>query len=122
MKEYKFQSLLVYQLALDYIDQIYDVANGLPSTERFNLGSQIIRAATSIVLNIAEGSTGLSDKEQIRFLSMSIRSFLETVACLDLIERQDYSSTDSMFSIRKSGRTLFYKLTKFRKVLLDGTP
>ena len=121
MKEYKFQSLLVYQLALDYIDQIYDMANDLPSAERFNIGSQIIRAATSIALNIAEGSTGQSDKEQIRFLSLSMRSFLETVACLDLIEHRDYVPADVILPIRRAGRTLFYKITKFRKVLLDGT-
>ena len=121
MKDYKFQSLLVYQLALEYINQIYDVANDLPASERFNIGSQIIRAATSIALNIAEGSTGQSDKEQIRFLSLSMRSFLETVACLDLIEHRDYVSADVILPIRRAGRTLFYKLTKFRKVLLDGT-
>ena len=67
MGDYKFQSLRIYQLALDYIDEIYDLADRLPSQEKYNLSSQIIRAATSVALNIAEGSTGQSDKEQSRF-------------------------------------------------------
>ena len=76
MGEYKFQSLLIYQISLDYIDQVYDLVQRLPAKEKFNLSSQLIRAATSIALNIAEGSTGQSNKEQARFLSMSLRSYL----------------------------------------------
>jgi len=87
---FKFEKLRVYQLALDYIDVVYDVAAKLPRSEDFNLTSQIKRAATSIALNISEGSTGQSDPEQGRFLSMSIRSLLETVACRHIIERRKY--------------------------------
>jgi len=117
MGEYKFQSLYVYQLALDYIDQIYEQVTFLPGTEKYNLSSQLVRAATSIALNIAEGSTGQSDREQVRFLSMALRSFLETVACLDLIERRSYLSTDDLVGIRKLGKTPFFKITRFQKVL-----
>jgi four helix bundle protein len=84
---YKFEKLEVYKLALDYIDLRYDAADKLPPSERYNLISQIKRAATSIALNIAEGSTGQSDPEQGRFLSMAIRSLLETVACQHIIRR-----------------------------------
>ena len=115
MGDYKFQSLYVYQLALDYIDLIYETAANLPDGEKYNLRTQIIRAATSIALNIAEGSTGQSDKEQVQFLSLAFRSFLETVACLDLIERRGYMSDDDLGGIRKFGRTLFFKITKFFK-------
>ena len=69
---YKFEKLEVWQLALDYVDLIYDLAKGLPRSEEFNLKSQITRAATSVTLNIAEGSTGQSDAEQARFLGLAI--------------------------------------------------
>ena len=78
---YKFEQLEVWKLALDYIDLIYKLAENLPRSEDFNLKSQITRAATSIALNIAEGSQGQSDAEQARFLGMSLRSLIETVAC-----------------------------------------
>ncbi len=68
MGECKFQSLIIFQLALDYIDQIYELVTVLPSAEMYNLRSQITRAAISIALNITEGSTGQSDTEQLRFL------------------------------------------------------
>ena len=117
MGEYKFQSLLVYKLALEYIDQVYDIVSSLPDSEKYNLSSQLVRSATSIALNIAEGSTGQSNKEQARFLSLSLRSYLETVACLDLIQRRNYLPPDVLVNARTTGRTLFYKITKFRKTL-----
>jgi four helix bundle protein len=117
MGEYKFQSLQVYQIALDYLDQVYDLLSGLPDREKFNLRSQLVRAATSIALNIAEGSTGQSNKEQIRFLNLSIRSFLETAACLDICQRRNFCTPEEMFTKRKTGKTLFYKLIRFKKSL-----
>ena len=109
MGEYKFQSLSVYQIALDYVDQIYELVSSLPEKEKFNLSSQFTRAATSVALNIAEGSTGQSNKEQIRFLNLSLRSYLETVACLDICQRRKYFITEDLIEIRKTGKTLFYK-------------
>ena len=117
MGEYKFQSLTVYQLSLDYLDLVYELVKRLPDNEKFNLCSQIVRAATSITLNIAEGSTGQSNKEQARFLGMAIRSYIETVACLDLIERRDYIPSIKLSLVRKTGRTLFSKVTKFKIAL-----
>jgi four helix bundle protein len=112
---YKFQRLTVYQLALDYTDQVYALSNRLPESERFNLRSQLERAATSVVLNIAEGSTSQSDPEQHRFLGLAIRSFLETIACWDLVERRTYLSSNDLVSVREFGHRLFIKLQAFRK-------
>lgn len=117
IEEYKFQKLRVYKLALDYVDAIYALASDLPDEEKYNLASQIRRAATSIPLNIAEGSTGQSDSEQSRFLTMAIRSYLETIACLDLIERRNYLSNEELLSIRNEGHQLFMKLIAFQKSL-----
>jgi four helix bundle protein len=86
---YKFERLEVWQPAVEYIDLIYIVGEALPRHEEYNLKSQITRAATSIALNIAEGSTGQSDAEQHRFLGMALRSLIETVACLHLIKRRN---------------------------------
>lgn len=114
---YKFQDLEVYKLSLDYLDQLYGLAALLPDTGRFNLKNQLERSATSIVLNIAEGSTGLSDVEQKRFLSMASRSYLETIACLDIMVRRKYVQDHQLQSISELGHRLFVKLQAFRKAL-----
>ena len=115
---YKFEQLEVWKLAVDYLDLIYKLANGLPHSEDYNLKSQITRAATSIALNIAEGSQGQSDAEQGRFLGMAIRSLVETVACQKIIERRGYIQDESLLNqAYENSQMLARKLQAFRKTL-----
>jgi four helix bundle protein len=114
---FKFEKLEVWELSLEYIDMIYTIAKRLPDVEKFNLNSQIIRAASSIALNIAEGSTGQSNAEQKRFLGIALRSLIETIACMKLVERRKYVQKDDLKSIYAFSEKLFAKLTAFRKVL-----
>lgn len=119
---YKFEQLDVWRLALDYIDLIYALASELPKPEEYNLKSQVTRAATSISLNIAEGSTGLSDAEQSRFLSIAIRSLIETVACLHIIHRRGYlKDPEPLRTAYRASEVLFAKLQAFRKSLSSST-
>jgi four helix bundle protein len=120
---YKFERLEVYQLALDYIEQVYTLAERLPAAETYNLGSQIRRAATSIALNVAEGSTGQSDPEQGRFLGLALRSLLETVACQHIIQRRGYvkKCETLLAKLEESGRTLARKLQAMRKSLAKAS-
>lgn len=114
---YKFQKLEIYQLALDYLELIYALAEKLPRSEDFNLKSQITRAGTSIVLNIAEGSTSQRDPEQCRFLGISLRSLIETVACQDVIERRKYVTKDDLCPARALGAKLFAKIQSMKRFL-----
>ena len=112
---FKFESLEVWQLALAYNDLVYSLADKLPKSEDYNLKSQLIRASTSIALNIAEGSTSQSDAEQARFLGMALRSLVETVACLRLIQRRGYAIDPALAQETElQGGKLFAKLQSFR--------
>jgi len=119
---YKFQKLKVYQKGLEYLDLLYGISEKLPEDEKYNLKSQLLRAGTSIVLNIAEGSTGQSDLEQSRFLSIAIamRSYLETVSCLDIAELRKYFTHEKLKAIRAFGHNLFISLVAFRKSLKNN--
>ncbi len=113
---YKFEQLDVWKLALDYIDLIYKVAENLSRSEEYNLKSQIIRAATSVALNIAEGSQGQSDAEQARFLGMSLRSLVETVACQEIIRKRRYFQDEDLLNVAyENSQLLAKKLQVFRK-------
>jgi four helix bundle protein len=115
---YTFEQLDVWKLALDYIDLVYKVAEGLPRSEDYNLKSQVTRAATSIALNIAEGSQGQTDAEQARFLSMALRSLIETVACQQIIQRREYLQDVSLLQrMYDDSQLLARKLQNFRKSL-----
>jgi four helix bundle protein len=115
---FKFEKREVWQLALDYVDLIYEIGHRLPRSEEYNLKSQMIRAATSVTLNIAEGSTGQTDAEQARFLGLAIRSLLETVACQHLISRREYlADVTSLREVYRQADTLAAKLQAMRKAI-----
>jgi four helix bundle protein len=115
---FKFEKLDVWNLSLEYSDLIYALAEKLPESEKFNLRSQITRAATSISLNIAEGSTGQSNQEQNRFLGMAVRSLIETIACLRIIARRNYIPDNAFLErIDLKAQELAKRLFAFRKAL-----
>ena len=114
---YKFERLEIYQLGLEYLDHIYTLAEQLPHSENSNLYSQLIRAATSIVLNIAEGSTGQSNPEQSRFLGMALRSVIQTVACQHIILRRRYLANTKIRPVYEQSEKLVAKIQAMRKSL-----
>lgn len=56
---------------------VYRLTDGFPPDERYALRSQVRRAATSIPLNLAEGSGRGSDKDFARFVRIAIGSATE---------------------------------------------
>ena len=93
---FKFEELRVWQKAVDLTGEVADLAKNFPKDETYVLSTQIKKAADSIALNIAEGSTGQSDKEFNRFLGMALRSGIEVVSCL-YIGRRRKIITDAEF-------------------------
>lgn len=84
---YRFEKLRVYQDAVELVKIIYLLTGKLPPEERFALADQLKCSCISIVLNIAEGSGGLGDKEFKSYLRNALKSLYETVAALKLTEQ-----------------------------------
>ena len=84
---HRYEELRVYQRALDLVTLVYRTTSTWPADERFALTSQVRRAATSIVLNIAEGAGAGSDAEFAKFLRYSLRSKYEVMAALAIATR-----------------------------------
>jgi len=84
---HRYEELRVYQRALDLVALVYRLTAPWPAEERFGLTSQVRRAATSIVLNIAEGAGAGSDAEFAKFLRYSLRSKYEVMAGFDIAIR-----------------------------------
>ena len=98
---HNFEKLSVYKKSLAVTRKIYDFSKTLPDNERFGLISQIRRAATSSVLNIAEGSGAGTNLEFRRFLRISLRSKYEVHAILDVITELRLSSEETIKDIKK---------------------
>ena len=68
MSEYGFEKLDVYILAREFRKKIYKLIKELPENEKYNLVSQMQRAALSLTNNIAEGHGRYHYQENIQFL------------------------------------------------------
>ena len=89
---YRFEKLIVWQKAMDFCELVYQKSSGFPKTEVYGLTSQLRRAATSIPLNIAEGSACRTKKEFTQFLTIALRSQYETATILQLVSRLKFLS------------------------------
>jgi four helix bundle protein len=82
-----YHQLDLWQRAMTDAVQIYEFTAQLPDTERYNLAAQRRWAATSVPLNMAEGSGGTTDAEFARFVGYAYRSLKEVVTGLELCQR-----------------------------------
>jgi four helix bundle protein len=87
---FKFEKLIVWQKAITLSDEVNKLVKSFPKDELYVLSSQIKRAADSVSLNIAEGSTGQSNAEFARFLNIALRSNIEVVSCIFLAKSRGY--------------------------------
>jgi len=92
-EKFNFEKLRVYQDALDFSKQIYRVTKRFPKDELFALTSQFRRAASSVSLNIAEGSS-LTKTQFKDFLRRARGSVYECVTILFLALDNDYISEE----------------------------
>lgn len=111
---FRFEDLKVWHKAVDLSNGIDILSRKFPKTELYNLSSQIKRAADSVVLNIAEGSTGQSIPEFKRFLDIALRSAVEVVACLFLAIKRNYIEQEEFKQLYDEYELLCKMITKLR--------
>ena len=114
---FKFEKLEVWKKALDLADKIHDLTKSYPKEELYVLTSQTRRASDSIVLNIAEGSTGQTNAEFKLFLGYAIRSAMELITCLYLANRRKLLVKQQFNDLYASIENIVKMLQSLRKYL-----
>ena len=115
--KHNFHELKVWTRAMDFITQLYRLTQGFPKAELYGLTSQTRRAATSIALNIAEGSGGSSNAEFIRFLEMARRSVYEVITALEIGLRLEYCQAQQVAGLIQNANEIAAMLTGLAKRL-----
>lgn len=107
---FRFETLEVWKLARIFVVEIYKVTRKFPKDELFGLISQLRRAATSIVLNIAEGCDRKSDVEFKRFLRIALTSLEEVVTGLYIALDENFINQQNFDILYKPANQLAAKL------------
>jgi len=81
------RDLVVWQKAMDLAALTYELTKPMPKTEQYGLTSQMLRAATSVPANIAEGNARGTRKDYARFVSIARGSVIELETLFDLTVR-----------------------------------
>jgi four helix bundle protein len=80
MPQARFEELHFYQLAQALLKATYRLTKKLPACEKYNLASQLRRAALSTLLNIAEGYGRYHFPDRLRFFYYARGSLYETLS------------------------------------------
>lgn len=111
---FKFEDLRVWDLSINLSAEVSELVKIFPLEERFVLSSQMQRAADSVALNIAEGSTGQSNAEFKKFLGYAIRSAIEVVSCLYLGKKRGIINEEDFSRLYASYEGLIIKIQALR--------
>ncbi|MCB0754023.1 MAG: four helix bundle protein [Flavobacteriales bacterium] len=93
-KGWPHKNLMAWQESMELVRLVYVFALELPSEEKFNIISQLKRAAVSIPLNIAEGAGRNTDSEFKHFLHIARGSLSEVNTVLDLCVLLDFCNSE----------------------------
>lgn len=108
------ERLDVYQRALDALDLCDAITAQMPAG-RAHLKDQLDRAATSVVLNVAEGAGEFSPDEKSRFYRIARRSATETAAILHIVARRGHAAEELTRKARETLARVVSMLVKMTK-------
>ncbi len=115
MHLYAFERLDVWQVSRAFVKEVYRLLAQFPDFEMYNLTNQMRRAAVSISLNIAEGTSRNSLKEQSRFSEVAYGSLLEVYCSLLIAKDLGYIDENDLSGISIRIQELSNKLNALKQ-------
>lgn len=111
-----YKNLDVYKRAYEKTKEIHQISQEFPKIEKHEIGSQLRRAALSIVLNIAEGY-GRKDSagEFQHFLRMAMGSCNEVRVLIELSRDLGYINQEKYQELEKSYEIIGKQLYRLRQ-------
>lgn len=117
MRSLRFLDWKVYRDARTFFVLVLRLVRTIPKEYRYEITNQIIRAALSVLLNIAEGSGKHSDAELNRFFDIALGSLFETVAGVDALREAGLIEEKAFKEIEERAVQISDQLGGFKKKL-----
>ena len=114
-----FEDLEVYQVGREFRKKMYGVTRQLPGFEKFELASQIRRAAVSLTNNMAEGHGRYHFADQVRFFLSSRGSLQELVDDLNICEDENYLTIDKVSILKNEAWRVLSLINGYLRYLRD---
>jgi len=114
-----FEDLEVYKSAREFRKKMYGVARLLPDFEKYDLGSQIRRAAVSLTNNIAEGRGRYHFADQVRFFLGSRGSLQELVDDLNICDDKKSLKRDKVADLKNEAWRVLGLINGYLRYLRD---
>ncbi len=114
-----FEDLEVYQAAREFRKAMYTVNRRLPAYEKFELASQIRRAAVSVTNNIAEGHGRYHYLEQIKFTLQARGSLQELIDDLNVCDDEQYFPASEVAELKQHGWRVYQLINGYIRYLRE---
>jgi len=111
------EDLDVFKLGHELALKVYQVTRGFPKNETFNLVSQMRRAASSVGMNLMEGSMRLSSREYRQFAGIARGSAGEVCYQLLLAKDLRYISNETYKDLRSDYNRVLQMLYRLSRAL-----
>ncbi len=112
--QFDHDKLDVYRLSITFVGHANTIVRELPPGNA-PIADQLMRAATSVSLNIAEGAGEYSGKEKARFYRMAKRSATECAAVLDVCRELELAPHEVLVRGREQLLRLVSMLVKLTR-------
>ena len=114
-----FEDLEVYRLAREFRKAMYAVTRRLPSHEKFELASQVRRAAVSLTNNIAEGHGRYHYLDQIKFQLQARGSLTELMDDLNICSDENYLPQEQVAALKKQATEVHQLINGYIRYLRE---
>ena len=121
MQVRSYRDLIVWQKGMELAADIYRLTRLLPKQEEYRISGQMIRAATSVPANIAEGHGRGTRKDYAHFISIAKGSLAEVETFLLLTRNLDLAPHDQCDAVLSRAEEVGRMLTALRAKLSPRT-
>ena len=114
-----FEDMEVYRRAREFRKAMYGVTRRLPAYEKFELASQVRRAAVSLTNNMAEGHGRYHYPDQIKFQLQARGSLMELIDDLNICADENYLPPAEVEVLKKQAAEVHKLINGYIRYLRD---